>query len=171
MEEKPDLNFEKKIKLDYSPIHNRGIFAIEDIAKDELIEICPMVILNHRMNYHHDPAIRNYCFTQTCPCDECKNHGGHFLMVLGYGQIYNHHDDNNARINFDLKNSLARVHANREIKKGEEIFISYGEKYFKSRKNLQKESTVKKEKSPTAVDQVNQTNQTNQIKGNVFEPI
>lgn len=140
---KPNLNFKRKMKMDYSPIHARGIFATENIKKDELIEICPMIILQHRMNYHHDPTIRDYCFTQVCPCEECKKHGGHYLMVLGYGQVYNHHDDNNARISFDLKNSLAIVHANRDIKEQEEIFVSYGENYFKARK--QDESTKKQE--------------------------
>jgi SET domain-containing protein len=139
-DQKPNLEFKIKAKMDYSPIHNRGMFAIEEIEKDELIEICPMVILGFRMRYHNDPKIRDYCFSQTCPCDDCKKHGGHYLMVLGYGQIYNHHDDNNARISFDLKNSLAFIHANKNIKKDEEVFVSYGENYFKSRK--QNESTV-----------------------------
>lgn len=120
--------------MDYSPVHGKGIFATADIPQDEVIEICPMVILRHRMNYHHDPTIREYCFTHSCPCEECKKHGGHFLMVLGYGQIYNHHDDNNASISFDLKNSLAFIKSNKEIKKGEEIFVSYGDNYFKNRK-------------------------------------
>lgn len=152
---KPNLDFERKMKMDHSPIHGRGIFATEDIKEQELIEICPTVVLHHRMNYHNDPVIKDYCFTQVCPCEECKKHGGHYIMVLGYGQIYNHHDDNNAKISFNLKNSLALIIANKDIKKGEEIFISYGENYFKSRK--QNESTTKKQEiknSTTSSDNV-----------------
>lgn len=179
--EKPTLNFERKIKLDYSPIHNRGVFATEDIKKDEIIEICPMIILGFRMNYHHDPAIRDYCFTHTCPCDECKRHGGHFLMVLGYGQIYNHHDDNNARISFNLKESLAFIQANREIRKDEEIFVSYGDAYFKNRvrkqaESTKKEQTVNQETTPQGLEPMQLPQETpfpssSSFTGNVFNPI
>lgn len=142
MDDKPSLHFENKIKLDYSPIHGRGIFATENIDIDQIVEICPLVVLDYRMRYHHDPMIWDYCFTQVCPCEDCKKHGGHFLMVLGYGQVYNHHDNNNADIKFDVKNKLAFIKSNREIKKGEEIFVSYGPGYFKSRKHLQNPMTT-----------------------------
>lgn len=129
----PSLEFERKIKLGYSKIHGRGVFATEDIEPGELIERAPMVVLAHRMNYHKDPVIWSYMYTNTCPCDECKKHGGHFLMILGYGQIYNHLDENNAHISFDLKGQVANINAIKKIKKGEEIFVSYGPKYFNNR--------------------------------------
>lgn len=110
------------------------MFATEDIAEGELIERCPMVPLAWRMNYHKDPVIWQYCFTQSCPCEECKKHGGHFLMVLGYGQIYNHQNQNNAEIRFNLKDSVADIICKSSVKAGGEIFVSYGDKYFKDRK-------------------------------------
>ena len=125
-----------KIMLGYSEVQGRGVFATDDIAEGELIERCPMVVLGWRMKYHHDPVIWQYCFTQYCPCKDCNQHGGHFLMVLGYGQVYNHQNDNNAHISFDLKNSVANVVAKRAIAKGEEIYVNYGEEYFKNRKYI-----------------------------------
>jgi hypothetical protein len=134
--ELPDLNFERKIKLGYSKIHGRGVFATEDIKPGELVERAPLFILAHRMNYHKDPVIWGYMFTNTCPCDECKKHGGHFLMVSGYCQLYNHMDDNNAHISFDLKTQVAEIKSIKSIKKGEEIFINYGPKYFNNREKF-----------------------------------
>jgi hypothetical protein len=136
MEEKPDYDFKRKMVVRHSEIHGRGVFATEDIKKGELIERCPMVIMAHRMNYHKDPAIWSYMFTNTCPCEECKRHGGHFLMVMGYGQIYNHQDDNNASINFNLKEQYADVKAINDIAKDEEIFVNYGPNYFQNRNKI-----------------------------------
>jgi len=139
-----------KIRLGYSAVQGRGVFAIGDIEEGELIERCPMVPLAWRMNYHKDPVIWQYCFTQSCPCKECETHGGHFLMVLGYGQIYNHQEDNNAAIKFDMKNSIADIVARRAIKNGDEIFVNYGPKYFKNRKYIS--ATGEQENSMEATD-------------------
>lgn len=134
--EQIELPRHTKIRLGYSDIQGRGVFATDDIKEGELIERCPMVPLAWRMNYHKDPVIWQYCFTQSCPCEDCKKHGGHFLMVLGYGQIYNHQNDNNAEIKFDLKNSIADIICKRSIKAGQEIFVTYGDKYFQNRKYI-----------------------------------
>jgi hypothetical protein len=125
-----ELSPHTKIRLGYSSVQGRGVFATADIEEGELIERCPMVPLAWRMNYQKDPVILQYCYTHSCPCNDCKNHGGHFLMVLGYGQIYNHQNDNNAMIKFDIKNAVADVLARRRIGSGAEIFVSYGPKYF-----------------------------------------
>lgn len=134
--EKIDLPIHSKIRLGYSGIEGRGVFATQDISEGELIERCPMVPLSWRMNYHKDPVIWQYCFTRSCPCEECKKHGGHFLMVLGYGQVYNHQNDNSAQISFDMKSLTADIRAKRNIAAGDEIFISYGDKYFNNRKYI-----------------------------------
>jgi len=134
MSEVVEYRFERKIKVGNSKVQGRGVFATEDIKQGELVERCPMVIMAHRMNYHKDPTIWSHMFTNTCPCEECKKHGGHFLMVLGYGQIYNHQDDNNAQIKFALKEQYADIIALKDIGKGEEVFVSYGPNYFKNRK-------------------------------------
>lgn len=136
MSETADYRFERKIVVRSSKVQGRGVFAADDIKEGELIERCPIVVMAHRMNYHKDPMIWAYMFTNTCPCDECKKHGGHFLMVLGYGQIYNHQDNNNAQIKFNIKDQFADIVALRDISKDSEIFISYGKEYFKNRKYI-----------------------------------
>lgn len=122
-----------KIKVDYSKVHYRGVFATEDIGTEELIERCPMVPLDFRIKYHGDPQLFKYLYTHKCPCEECEKHGGMFLMVLGYGMIYNHQDTPNTVWDFKYKEKVADVVSTRPIKKGEEIFVSYGEAYFKGR--------------------------------------
>jgi hypothetical protein len=137
--EPPKVEFiqSTKIKIDYSPIHFRGIFATDDIESEEIIERCPMVPLAFRSKYQHDPRIWEYLYTQPpCPCAECTNHGFMFHMVLGYGMMYNHQDTPNAKWKFDYANLVADVIAQRKILKGEEIFVSYGDKYFQQRTKI-----------------------------------
>lgn len=135
----PDIEFlqQTKIKLGFSNIHFRGVFATADINSGEIIERCPMVPLAFRSRYHNDPQIWEYLYTQPiCPCNECKNHGFVFYMVLGYGMMYNHQDTPNTRWHFDYSKLIADVIAERDIKTGEEIFVSYGDKYFKNREKI-----------------------------------
>ena len=51
-------------------------------------------------------------------------------MVLGYGMIYNHQDNNNAVWQFNYQNLYADIIATRDIQINEEIFVNYGINYF-----------------------------------------
>ena len=136
-EEKVVFLSPSKIKLDYSPIHYRGVFATEFIPSGEIVERCPLVPLAHRSKYHVDPQIWEYLYSQPmCPCNECKNHGFVFHMVLGYGMLYNHQDVPNTKWEFDFRRLVADVVAEKDINKGEEIFVSYGSKYFSNREKI-----------------------------------
>lgn len=132
----PDLPAPQKIRLGYSDVHFRGVFATEDIEQGELIERCPIAVLAWRTNYQKDPVVWAYMYTNSCPCEECKRHGAHFVMVMGWGQIYNHQDDNNASMNINIRDNFADVVAKKKIKKGEEIFVTYGERYFNGRNKV-----------------------------------
>lgn len=132
----------KKIIIGTSQVHFRGVFATEDILSEEIIERCPLVPLANRSKYQNDSQIWDYLYAQpTCPCSECKNHGFVFHMVLGYGMLYNHSDTPNTVWKFDFNNLIADVVAQRDIKSGEEIFVTYGSQYFQS-KNRQKLETT-----------------------------
>ncbi|MEX0597776.1 MAG: SET domain-containing protein-lysine N-methyltransferase [Candidatus Paceibacterota bacterium] len=129
-----------KIRLGLSNIHFRGVFATQDIEAGEIVERCPMVPLAFRSRYHTDPQIWEYLYTQPpCPCNECKNHGFVFHMVLGYGMMYNHQDSPNTKWKFDYHKFVGDVVAERKILAGEEIFVSYGSKYFENRKKIDKD--------------------------------
>jgi SET domain-containing protein len=120
-----------------SPEMGIGIFATEDIAEGELIERCPMIQMAWKSNYQRDPQIFNYLYSNSqCPCDDCKRHGNSMYMVLGYGMLYNHQDQPNTKWEFNFKNLLGDVIAIKPIKAGEEIFVTYGPKYFKNRNKV-----------------------------------
>jgi len=116
-------------------IGGRGVFATTDISEGELIERCPMVKMGWRANYQKDPVIWQYLYSHRCDCNDCKNHGPLFYMVLGYGMIYNHQDYPNADWKFDYDKLYADVIANKNIAKDEEIFVSYGNNYFSGDRN------------------------------------
>lgn len=124
------------IKLS-SPEIGLGVFATEDIEEGELVERCPMIQMAWKARYLGDPQIFNYLYSNNhCPCDDCKKHGNNMYMVLGYGMLYNHRDEPNTRWTFNFKNLIGDVTAAKPIKAGEEIFVSYGDKYFKYRKKI-----------------------------------
>lgn len=121
----------KKIILGNSKIQGRGVFATNDIEVGEIIERCPMIQMEYRSKYQLDPQIFNYMYAQLpCKCEECQKHGFIFHMVGGYGMMYNHQDDPNAKWKFNYTQLLGDVIAVKPIKKNEEIFISYGNVYF-----------------------------------------
>jgi SET domain-containing protein len=133
-----------KIIIQASPIHGRGVFANQDIREGEVVERCPTIPLAFRSRYHSDPQIYRYLYSQpTCPCNECKNHGFIFHMILGYGMIYNHQDDANTTWKFDYHNLVADIIANRDIKSGNEIFVDYGTKYFEDREKIELDNNAK----------------------------
>jgi SET domain-containing protein len=114
-----------------------GVFASENIKKDELIECSPIIQLNWRTNYLFEPQIRSYCWINSqCECDQCKTHGYNMFIALGFGSIYNHQDNPNASISLNFKNLFFNVTSKDLIKKGSEIFINYGKYYFKHREKF-----------------------------------
>lgn len=111
-----------------------GVFATSDIETGELIERCPMIQMSWRGRYHGDPQISKYLYSDMrCDCMQCKIHGHHMFMVLGYGMIYNHQDEPNTEWKFNYQALIADVTAIKPIKAGEEIFVHYGSSYFKRR--------------------------------------
>jgi SET domain-containing protein len=54
-------------------------------------------------------------------------------MVLGYGMIYNHQNNPNTEWRFNYQGLLADVVAIKPIKASDEIFVHYGNNYFKNR--------------------------------------
>lgn len=114
-----------------SPTHGYGVFAGKTIRKGELIEECYIILTRGK-----DRALEDYYF-------DAK---GKDALLTGFGIIYNHSDDDNADYKLDVKRRLATFVAMRTIKKGEEIFISYGEEWFSSRGKKPKHKEKKKKR-------------------------
>lgn len=115
-----------------SPMHGYGVFAGKTIKKGEIIEECYIIITKGR-----DKALEDYYF-------DAK---GKDALLTGYGIIYNHSDNDNADYKLNIKRRLATFTAIRTIKKGEEIFISYGDDWFSDRGMKDKSILPKKVKA------------------------
>lgn len=107
-----------KIFVKKSRLHGYGVFAAKLIRKGEIIEECYIII-----SRGGDKKLEDYYF-------DAK---GKYALLTGYGIIYNHSEDPNADYFINTKRRLATIKADRNIRKGEEIFVSYGEKWFSSR--------------------------------------
>jgi SET domain-containing protein len=110
--------FQNKIFVKLSPTHGYGVFAGKTFKKGDIIEECYILITKGK-----DLALEDYYFDAD----------GKYALITGYGVIYNHADDDNAEYKIDAKRRLATFKAIKTIKKGEEIFVSYGEDWFASR--------------------------------------
>ncbi len=111
----------KKVEVRTSPIHGYGVFAIDKIAKGEIIEECHLLtipfklgefnsfLINYKFNYPSEGKLEEY------------------VIQLGYGCIYNHSENNNAFWKTNLKNKTFEFIAQRDIEIGEEVCTYYGD--------------------------------------------
>lgn len=110
----------QKTEVRKSRIHGWGVFATKDIEKGKVIEQCPFLITfgkNHK-------KMQDYLFLRDSKTG---------IIILGYGCLYNHSKKYNVEYLEDTKNELIEFVALKNIKKGEELFINYGNKYFTER--------------------------------------
>jgi uncharacterized protein len=100
----------------------RGVIATEDIPKGETIEVCPVLTLGE------DDAgvvLTDYVVALGDDSD------GEALM-LGYGSLYNSSEDPNAEYVYWDDDAYAFI-ALRDIAAGEQVTISYGEEWWRTR--------------------------------------
>jgi len=106
-----------KIEVKKSELHGNGVFAITNIQKDEIIESCPIIILNEKDTKEIDKThLYNYYFSWE---DNIS------AISLGYGSIYNHSYEPNAKYEKDSLNKRIIFKSINKIKKGEEITVNY----------------------------------------------
>lgn len=112
--------FQNKLIVKKSRTHGYGVFAGKTIKEGELIEECYALIMRGK-----DKVLEDYYF------DAGK---GKDAVLTGFGMIYNHAENDNAEYTINAKKNLATFKAIKKIAKGEEIFVSYGDEWFSSRK-------------------------------------
>jgi len=96
-----------------------GVFSAADIQEDDLIEICPILIIpKEQVEIIHSTILHDYYFIH--PVQE-----GAIYIALGYGSMYNHQNPPNAEVVFDEDANQMQIHCTNNIKAGEEIFINY----------------------------------------------
>jgi len=109
---------QNKVIVKRSRLHGYGVFAGKNFKKGEVIEDCYFIL-----SKGGDDGIEDFYFDVR----------GRYAVFLGYGSIYNHSDDPNADYFINVKDRVTTFKADRPIKKGEEISISYGDDWFSLR--------------------------------------
>lgn len=124
------------IEIRQSKIHNRGVFATKYIRKGEVIEIVPLISYIS-LNNIRKSKLKDYVITMPSRFQEKDSdiHDTKCSIMLGFGSLYNHSDDNNANWEFvDVNNILIR--AIKDIYPNEEICVTYGDEYWTKRPKI-----------------------------------
>jgi uncharacterized protein len=111
-----------KVFVQPSPISGLGVFAKARIAKDEVIEECPILPLPLQRG---DPSSLLIDYRFNFPSGT-GNEWSEQVVCLGFGSLYNHSNENNAHWYSDNENRTFKFFAVRDIEVGEEIFTYYG---------------------------------------------
>ncbi|MCH2021140.1 MAG: SET domain-containing protein [Saprospiraceae bacterium] len=102
-----------------SDLHGTGVFAGEDIDKESIIEICPIIFLpEEQLALIKKTVLNNYYF-------EWGKDLRSGALALGYGSIYNHSVESNAIYEVDINADTISFYTIRDIIAGEEITINY----------------------------------------------
>lgn len=100
----------------------RGVFATRPIAPGEVIEICPVVLVQ----WNEIPeALKLIAFNWSQLTKSAPTSG----IVLGWGSMYNHGNPANVRYVANPTNCTLAFSAARQIEIGEELTINYNESY------------------------------------------
>ena len=111
-------------------IHNGyGVFALDDIKKEEILEESVFSRIQYRTKDLVYNDLKQICYTYPCNCDNCKYRGRNFLLSCGYIQVYNHSEDQDVMFQYLLGERIIRVVAIKDIPKGKEIYHNYGKAY------------------------------------------
>ncbi len=96
-----------------------GVFATENIEKDTLIEISPVIVLSPKDTKQIDGThLYNYYFSWE---EDQKSSA----IALGYVSIYNHQVDANCIYESYFEEKTIHIITRKKIAKGEEITINY----------------------------------------------
>lgn len=114
------MMYNDKIEIKRSPISGHGIFARRKFEAGDLVDESPCL---SAPNETWGEATADYVFSR----------GKLSALPLSTTALFNHSSKPNARHELTSGLKTIRVFATKPIKKGEEIFISYGPDYFPTR--------------------------------------
>lgn len=127
----------KKVEVRSSEIHGYGVFAIDKIAKGEIIEECHLLTIPFNLGTF-DSFLVNYKFNY--PSHEKVEQ---YVIPLGNGAIYNHSDNNNAFWRTNKEHKTFEFVAQKDIEIGEEICTYYGDStYWETVNKFAKEKII-----------------------------
>ena len=110
------------VKINQSPLHGKGVFATQDIAKGEVIVESHMVMIH--VNENLPEALATLQFPWTDVYDA--------ICLSDVGSFFNHSSQPNAEIiGRDFTNQIQIFAAKTTIDKGNEITIYYNDAFDK----------------------------------------
>lgn len=98
----------------------RGVFALRDIRKGEVIEVAPVVTVSKEHVQNNGEAPDGYLLEWD---DETE--GEEYCMPLGYIMLYNHSSEPTLDIECDMEDYTMTAMAARDVKAGEELTWDY----------------------------------------------
>lgn len=113
-----------KIILRSSRIPNagRGVFASKNIRRGETVEMCPVIPVSRNDPSNVDGGIIIRYFFYFGPGRKLKTA---LAMVLGYGSLYNHSYEPNAKYVRRISKKVVEFVSVKNIRKGQEITVNY----------------------------------------------
>jgi len=106
----------------------RGVFTSENLEKDSVIEISPVIIMTaDERKLLEQTTLHDYIFEWGTQRKQC-------CMALGYVSVYNHSYKSNCEYEMDFDAGTITITTIRFIKEGEELFINYNGKWNDEKK-------------------------------------
>lgn len=100
-------------------VKGRGVYTAGDIFKGSTIEVCPLIIIpEEQVQTIHNTALHDYYFRWGANQEQAA-------ILLGYGSLYNHSNEPNARAILLESDNEILIESIRTINSGEEITIDY----------------------------------------------
>jgi SET domain-containing protein len=97
----------------------RGVFTSENLEKDIVIEISPVIIMSaDERKIIDQTTLHDYIFEWGQQRKQC-------CMALGYVSVYNHSYKSNCEYVMDFDAGTITISTVRNINEGEELFINY----------------------------------------------
>jgi SET domain-containing protein len=103
---------------------NNGVFTRLDIKKGTIVE--KACVSKIKSTGTVDSELHDYVFNNPYKSDE-------YLVAFGYGSMYNHSDNPNLGYHYNQDENKIIYEALRDIKKGDELYISYGTNWWDNR--------------------------------------
>ena len=105
--------------IDDSRKKGRGVFTSQDISKNTVIEIYPVIVMDDKDRKLLDQTLlHDYIFEWGYNQAQC-------CMALGYVAMYNHSYESNCEYEMDFRKGVIIIRTVHFIKAGEELFVNY----------------------------------------------
>lgn len=115
-----------------SLVHGWGVFAGRDFVEGETLHEAPGRLILGKLTCVKDDV---FASTEVLDSEDAKSYS---ILGFGFATLHNHGTDPNAAFSWEQpwrhgRRLVGRFYTLRAIAKGEELLISYGDKWFSSR--------------------------------------